>query len=212
MRIKILLLIVTITITLFGCSTVPESRRSPKEITQLFEKRKIRVKKIDNWNIDARAGFSTADDSGSVSMFWKQNGEAYQISLIAPLGQGRIDLTGKDDNVVLKSSNGKTLYGESAEKLILRATGFIVPITQLRHWIKGLPGSGTQIPKTRTPKIQTQIKYNNNGTIASMQQAEWHIEYLNYEKQNKILLPQKLKATNSDIMIKIVIKEWQIDE
>ncbi len=210
MRIKILLLIVTLTVTLFGCSTVPEPRRSPKEITQLFEKRKIEVEKINNWNIDARSGFSTADDSGSVSMFWKQNGETYQISLIAPLGQGRIDLTGENDNVVLKTSNGKTLYGESAEQLILQATGFIVPISQLRHWIKGLPGSEMLSIKKQAPKAQ--IKYNNDGTIASMQQAEWHIEYLNYEKQKQILLPQKLKATNSDIKIKVVIKEWRIDE
>lgn len=212
MHIRILLMLVTTSIMLFGCSTVPELKRTPKEITQLFEKRKISVENINDWNIDARAGFTTADDSGSVSMFWKQKDEAYHISLIAPLGQGRIDLTGEGSNVILKTSNGKTLYGESAEKLILRATGFIVPIAHLRYWIKGLPGPGAQTPEIQAPKIQTQIKYNNDGTIASMQQAEWRIEYLNYEKQKQTHLPQKLKATNNDITIKIVIKEWQTNE
>lgn len=199
---KILLVLVTTTIMLFGCSTVPKPKREPKEIAQLFEKRKLAVENINNWNINARAGFTTADDSGSVSMFWRQKDAAYHISLIAPLGQGRIDLTGENENVVLTTSKGKTLYGESAEELILRATGFIVPITLLKYWIKGLPG----------PETQAKLEYNNDGTIASMRQAEWNIEYLNYEKQKQNYLPQKLKATNRDIKIKIVIKEWQTIE
>ncbi len=210
MRIRILLLIVTLAITLSGCSTVPEPRRDSKEIAKLFEKHKTKLEKINNWDINARTGFSTADDSGSVSMFWKQNGDAYQISLIAPLGQGRIDLTGEGDNVVLNTSSGKTLYGESAEQLILQATGFIVPVSQLRYWIKGLPGPELQLNNRQASKAQ--IKYYNDGTIASMQQAEWNIEYLNYEIQNQTVLPQKLKATNKDIKIKIVIKEWLINE
>lgn len=202
MRIKIILAFIATSFLFSGCTTVPQPKRTPEQISKLYQQRETAVAKIVNWKIDARAGFTTANDSGSVSMIWDQKDKAYHITLIAPLGQGRLDLYGEGPDVVLNTSEGKTLYGESAQNLIYRATGFIVPIESMERWIKGLPGIH--------PKIK--IDYNNDGTIATMQQEDWNIEYLAYQTHNSALMPRKLRATNGDLKIKIVIKEWQTDE
>ncbi len=202
MRMKLLLVLITATTLFSGCTTVPEPKHSPDQISKLFQQRIAKVEQINNWKIDARAGFTTADDSGSVSMIWEQKEKAYHITLIAPLGQGRLDLYGEGPDVVLTTSEGKTLYGESAQNLIYRATGFIVPVDSLSRWIKGVPGIHPQI----------NINYNNDGTIASMQQEDWKIEYLDYQPHNNTIMPRKLRATNGDLKIKVVIKEWQTDE
>ncbi|THB70022.1 MAG: outer membrane lipoprotein LolB [Gammaproteobacteria bacterium] len=206
MRIQPLLILVIISTIFSGCTTVPQPKRKPEEVLSLYLHRKAAVDIIKKWNINSRAGFSTANDSGSVSMLWKQKDAAYHISLIAPLGQGRLDLYGEDTNVVLKTSDGKTLYGESAQELIKRATGFTVPVANLEYWIKGLPG---------TSKVES-LSYNNDGTIASMQQSGWDIKYLDYQTFDQIskqtMLPRKLQAINGNLKIKIVIKEWNTDE
>lgn len=199
MRIKSLLVLITISSIFSGCTTVPEPKRKPGEIDSLYQQRLAIVEKLDTWKIDARAGFSTANDSGSVSMIWNQKGPAYHIALIAPLWQGRLDLYGEGPDVVLKTSNGKTLYGESAQNLIYKATGFIVPIEDLSRWVKGIPGVHPQV----------EVTYNNDGTIATLKQADWNIEYLGYQPYKQTVMPRKLRATNNDLKIKIVIKEWQ---
>ncbi len=202
MRIKLILVLITISAIFSGCTTVPEPKRKPEEIRKLYHQRLSIVEKLNNWKIDARAGFSTANDSGSVSMIWQQKDKAYHITIIAPLGQGRLDLYGEGPDVVLKTSDGKTLYGESAQNLIYKATGFIVPIESLGHWIKGIPGV----------QPYANITYNNDGTIATMQQEEWDIEYLDYQVHKNTILPRKICAINNDLKIKIVIKEWDTNE
>ena len=86
------------------------------------------------------------------------------------------------------------MYGE---KSFLLAT----EIENLRFWIKGLESPNLKIIESR---------YNDDGTLASLKQAGWKLDFSNYENIGKFKLPNRIKGKKGTYRFNLSIKKWVI--
>ena len=89
---------------------------------------------IENWTIRARLGVQSETDGGSFDVFWQQAADAYEIRLIAPLGQGAVQITGDNGGVTIRLADGQTEYSQEADALFASMTGLSLPVSGLQDW------------------------------------------------------------------------------
>jgi outer membrane lipoprotein LolB len=162
---------------------------------------------LNHWKLSGKLGIKTPEDSGSANIKWMQQVESYDIQLIGPLGQKSIHIESNGKQVILKEKGKPEVKANSAEKLIQEVTGWNLPLTQLKYWIRGLPSPNIRI---------NSIKDNGMGLIGSLEQSGWSIEYLSYHqlgyKNQTLYLPQKVTARFQDFRLTLIVREWTLQE
>ena len=77
-------------------------------------------------------------------------------------------------------------------------TGWVIPIHQLLYWVKGIPAPHGKSSKT----------HNEFGTLDTLTQNGWTLQYDRYGTALNTLLPQKIKISKGDLKVTLIIKEW----
>lgn len=185
-----------------GCTTL--TPHTPSAVTTL-EQQQLRLQNINNWQFDGKLGVRSPYDSGSASIKWQQFPRAYNIHISGPLGQKRMHVQGEENKVSLHRAGQPSISADNAEALLQEATGWNLPISQLSYWVRGLPA----------PKLPSeQLTLGDNGLIAELQQAGWHISYTQYAPQQyldtQVLLPSRIQAVNDELRLTLVIRTWQL--
>lgn len=152
---------------------------------------------MQEWQIRGKIGVRTADDGGSAYLDWSQSFDSFYIMLSGPLGQGSTIISGNPYGARLENSDG-TYISDSPEQLVLEHTGWSIPIPQLLYWIKGIPA----------PHGKSEATHNAYGTLATLKQEEWSLEFDRYGAAMGTLLPQRIKISRDDLKVTLVIKEW----
>ena len=75
-----------------------------------------------------------------------------------------------------------------------------MPISQLQHWIKGIPAPGA---------IESR-QDDAAGQLVQLKQLGWTIDYSGYNPVNGWMLPGKLIASRDQVRVVMVIKNWQL--
>jgi outer membrane biogenesis lipoprotein LolB len=76
--------------------------------------------------------------------------------------------------------------------------------TQIKHlqfWIKGMGSPSLTNIKSR---------YNDDGTLASLKQAGWRLDFSDYKSIGKFKLPNKIKGKEGVYEFNLSIKKWLI--
>ncbi len=152
---------------------------------------------MQEWQIRGKIGVRTEDDGGSAYLDWSQSFDSFYIMLSGPLGQGSTIVSGNPYGARLENSDG-TFISDSPEQLVLEHTGWNIPIHQLLYWVKGIPA----------PYGDSERTYNEYGTLKTLQQNQWNLEFYRYGEAMGTLLPQKIKITRDDLKVTLIIKEW----
>ncbi|MCP5017821.1 MAG: outer membrane lipoprotein LolB [Ketobacter sp.] len=152
---------------------------------------------LQEWQIKGKIGVRTSDDGGSAYIDWSQSFDSFYILLSGPLGQGSTIVSGNPYGARLENSEG-TFLSESPEHLIAQHTGWAIPIHQLLYWIKGIP----------SPHGKSTLQHNALGTLQSLQQEGWKLEFDRYTNVMGTLLPQRIKIHKEDLKVTLIIKEW----
>ena len=152
---------------------------------------------MKEWQIKGKIGVRTIDDGGSAYMDWSQSFDSFYILLSGPLGQGSTIISGNPYGARLENSEG-TYISDSPEQLVQEHTGWAIPIHQLLYWVKGIPAPHGKSTKT----------HNTYGTLATLSQNGWDLQFDRYGTAMDTLLPQKIKITKGDLKVTLIIKEW----
>ena len=140
-----------------------------------------------------------AGDAFSASFDWMQRGEAFDIDLWGPLGQGRVHLHGDGTRLTVTDARGATTSGMGAERLMASALGWSVPISALPYWVRGRHDPGNAVAgETRAA----------DGTVAGFQQLGWAVEVSRWRESALGRVPARIVATQRERRIVIVCKEW----
>ncbi|VAW87056.1 hypothetical protein MNBD_GAMMA18-1832 [hydrothermal vent metagenome] len=182
-----------------GCSTVPTY--APQHLN--WPQREAALQQITAWQLEGRIAIRTADDSWSGSLWWQQLDEAYEIRFSGPFGQGAINLTGDQQQVVLNSSEGEMVGHDGAEQLMYEQLGWRVPISSLRYWVLGRPDP------TENSSL---LEFDDFGRIKSLQQGSWSVNYRRYRLFQQLDVPDKIAIKNYQLGVKLVIDHWQQPE
>ena len=182
------------TILLSSCAVAPLQMPSSPG------KNRLLAANLTNWHAQGKIGVQSIQDSGSASFDWQQHANLYRIKLAGPLGLGNIDIQSNAGNVLLIAANGKTYTAATPETLLWQTTGWRLPISNLKYWIRGLP----------VPHQTTRFQYNKYGLLTDLKQNAWQIQFANYTNVDGIFLPNKIWITSANLKIKILVYQWEL--
>ncbi|MBA1146212.1 outer membrane lipoprotein LolB [Ectothiorhodospiraceae bacterium WFHF3C12] len=184
---------------LASCAAVQPPAPEPLRQAR-FESRETQLRALQSWRLYARAAINTPRDSGTVSMFWRQSGKEYTLTLRAALGVGTIKLHGADGMVRLRTSDGRRDSARDAAALVERHTGYRLPVPHLRHWVLGMPA----------PDGAPEMELNEQGELIRLAQAGWVIRYDDYREIGGVSMPGTIRAEGQGIELKLAVQQWDI--
>ncbi len=164
-----------------------------------WHERRLMLADRPDWRARGRMAMQTGEDAWSASVSWIQVGELYEIELFGPLGGRRLLVEGGNNHVILTTSEGEKYAERSAERLIERQTGWVMPVDGLRYWVQGrlAPGSSGQ------------EVFDEQGQLEELRQSGWVVRYQGYETVDGIPMPRKVRLENKPLKIKLSIRDWR---
>ena len=189
-------------VLLAGCSSV--TQRPPdlpdNQKQQLWLSHQARIKTFNDWSFTGRLGLRVPKRSGSMSIEWLQKKQEYTIYLDGPFGTSLAHIEGNDQKVSALLSDGETMTGATPEDLMYQLTGWNLPVSSLKYWVRGLPAPGEQ----------AKVTLSNDGVPDQIIQHNWQIDYLRFSDEQGVKIPSRIRAESGDIKITLVVNDWQL--
>lgn len=199
-RLSVILLTTTL---LSGCVSLPtptpQSANSFQ--TKTAEERETALNAIQSWEASGAISIQRAGQSPLIMRYeWQQTGASrYQVDLAASLNLAAVSITGGPHQVTLRKGNEPPITAATPEALMQKNLGWSLPIPALWYWARGLPAPGAR----------GQAQYDHYGHLTLLQQNGWQVQFTGYHTVQGVDLPQIIELRRSDILAKIVIKEWR---
>lgn len=153
--------------------------------------------RLQAFSIRGKIGIITPQDvenrgqSGSAFYVWAQDNDRFAIDLTGALGIGHTVIEYNGQTATLVSEKTGTITATTPEELLLQATGWQAPISQLPYWISGSPAPS-----------DSDIKFDNNNHLTTASNGDWvaNFEYASNEQvgNNQRQLPSKIKVQKQD--------------
>jgi outer membrane lipoprotein LolB len=196
--------LLTLSLLLGACS-----HYSTKQETDFGLDRKTYVDIPDTWAIHAKLGIKNGEDSGSVTLHWRQEGDEYTIQLSGPFGQGNAKLSGNSRAIRIARPGKEPLYSGDPTALVQQTFGWDLPLQHLPYWIRGEQSPlGTRADDQGHQHTTATIQYNEIGLLSALSQLDWALEYSRYKPQQQRLAPHKIRAKSNGVTLTLLIKEW----
>ncbi len=174
--------------------------KAPKVLTEWETYQQV-MGSIDRWQVQGKLGVRLPDNSGSVYFNWKQRPTDFAIHLSGPLGQGTSWIRGDHQRVSLEQSDRATIFADTPEELMHHSLGWWLPVSQLYYWIRAIPAPDSN-PQS--------LSRHEDGTVKTLAQNDWQLEYSRYKSINGWPLPSKVIARHKDIKLTFIIKNWKL--
>lgn len=183
---------------LAGCAAtpLPVPSISPEEAWLRHE---TRLRTLDTWTLSGRLVVSDEKEAWNASLHWAQRPDGYEVSVIAPLGGGSLQLRGNTRGVTLQTSDDELYLAQDPDALMTEVLGLQIPVSGLRFWVLGIP----------QPGVAQQYKLDSWGRLVELQQGEWQIEFVRYRETPRGSLPDKLFMRNQQFAVRLVISDWE---
>lgn len=173
--------------------------QKPAVPTSSWEWHRDNLQQLQHWQAEGKLGLKLEQSRHKAYFDWQQSQDNFVIRLSGPLGQGTSWLRQQNGLTTLESSDGQRRQANSAEALMQNSFGWQVPVSQLRHWIKGIPAP-TQLAES--------INRNELGLLANLQQLGWQLSFSRYGQHGNWQLPGKIIAVREGIRLTIIVKRW----
>jgi outer membrane lipoprotein LolB len=135
-------------------------------------------------------------EGGSGRFQWTQENDVIDFSLSAPLSQQTWRLAGMPGAYTLTDSKGETRQNASAEQLVWEASGWTLPVSQLRRWVLGLADDSAD------------VSYGPNGLVETLRAEDWLVSFQSYDgKEPK--RPLRITAEHPQAKIKLIVQQWR---
>jgi len=196
---------------LSGCSNINDLPETIDPSPQLSEPEQWQshlnnVEQIKHWKLSGKVGVVTPKQSQTGYIDWQQDIQSFNISIRGTLGFGGLDLFGDQSFVTIKvdENNQRTLPTDIA---LERYLDWEFPINSLKYWVKGIPA----------PEHPVDFRqFNNHGFLSRLNQQNWDIRLLNYEKHGSnsstpVFLPHKIIARYNGHKVSLILSDWSLN-
>ena len=112
-------------------------------------------------------------------------------------GAGSFEINGNDDALTLRA-RGETWSLDDPEIELSARFGWWLPVSSLDAWLVGLPDDA-YVAHPRT---------GSNGTLATLEQRLWTLEFSNYELTEGLLLPRTIDMHHGRLRLRLTVDSW----
>lgn len=175
-----------------GCAGAPTRPAAPTAVN---------LADLAHWRARGRLGVIGVQRGGSGSFDWQQHGHRADIRIRGPLGLGsvRLQLFGDVGQPALKleTGDGLVLRSQAAWDELHARLGVELPAAALRYWMLGLAAPG-----------EHQWHEDERTGDVVLQQDGWRIAYQHYSAEAGVHVPVKMRASNGQAQVRIVVDQW----
>ncbi|MFB2538495.1 MULTISPECIES: lipoprotein insertase outer membrane protein LolB [unclassified Acinetobacter] len=146
---------------------------------------------VQQFQISGKIGVRTPQQTGSAFYAWNQLGEQFAIEITGALGIGQTSIQGQTGQVSLTNSKTGTIYADTPEELLQKATGWQAPISQLRWWIDGKTATADAVKTLDTQGRLQQVKefgWTADFSYDGEQKLPNRLIIIDDAQQNRIIL------------------------
>jgi len=155
-------------------------------------------RRLEYFQISGKIGIRAPRESGSANLFWQQSQDYFDIRLSGPLGRGAARLLGNPEQARLEAA-GEISEGP-AQTLLSERLNLELPLDALHWWLRGLPAPGKNL----------QLQLDTHNRLAQLNQQGWQIDYPSYQFEQGYWLPERLKIRGHNLLVTLVIKQWDL--
>ena len=184
---------------LVSCATAP-SAIAPQNQNLQWNDRVQTLSNMQDWDLNALIAIRSRADGDSATLHWQQKKQDYTLTLFGPLGTNSYTLHGVPGKVTLQNPKGQTFSASTPELLVAQQTGWQLPVSYLRYWIRGLP----------VPGIPAEQQFDTYNHLSTLTQAGWKVQFLRYTSTSHVDLPSKIFINSPELSVKIIISQWQL--
>ncbi len=174
---------------------------SSRPIQNFTEINVSHVSQATAWEIQGKLAVRTEQDRFSTNLYWLHTPWQDEITLTTMLGTTVLSLTRNEDVATLKI-DGKTYHDSDAQNLLLRLTGWSIPIDTLPLWITGQLSPSDVVIERDTAKRP--IKAHTKDA-----HSPWQVHFKSWQQQSGAALPRLLDVNKDDVRLKIQVSQWQ---
>lgn len=175
--------------------TKPETTRD-----QRWQNHQQSVQAIENWSFQGRSLIRQGQEGWNAGLRWTQNADDFRIKLSGPFAQGGMLLAGDDEAVTLTLDDGESHTAATPEALLEETVGWLLPVSALRDWVRGLPHDGLKTDF---------IELNEDGQMTRLEQAGWQVEIKRYKPFAGTRMPDKVFIEHPDLSLRLVMNRWR---
>ena len=190
-------------VVLSGCASIETSSTNVE-----WQTHQQRLAAIEQYQSSGKLGYISPEQRQSLNFHWQHAAQSSQLRLTTFLGQTALNLKITPSGAFVETYDDQSFSSPSAEALIYQLTGLTLPVEQLNDWLLGKPTAADHYQLSDTNTVLSLTKKING--------QQWQLSYLNYRDVQvdgvPLPLPQKLKLTQNDTSINIVISKWKINE
>jgi outer membrane lipoprotein LolB len=181
---------------LYGCARLP-----PAEPVA-WQAHRAAMAALEDWRLEAKIGYRTPQDGGSVRLDWVQRGARSEVGLRGPFGAGSALLEIEPGEAVLRQPGARERRAASAETLSRELLGWPLPARELRDWVRGIP--------YRDAPVEALI-LDPQGRLQELRQHGWVLRFADYRGTEAGHLPGRIDADDGRLRIRMVIKRWYFE-
>lgn len=194
------LLSLTLILMLTGCAQLWQSKPAG-DPEQLWQQRQMQQADLNAWAFKGRTAIVQGREGWNAGIHWQERGQQFQIKLSGPFSQGGVVLDGNAETVTLTLDDGETVSAATPEQLLAEAMGWLLPVSALRDWVRGVPYS-------KLPVDSKQL--DAQGRLTKLEQAGWQIEFLRYMPFKGTSMPEKVFMKHPEMSIRLIVSDWSI--
>ncbi|MGH8456892.1 MAG: lipoprotein insertase outer membrane protein LolB [Stenotrophobium sp.] len=193
-------LIAALLALLSGCATLPHPLPGTGNGgAALWPAQRDQLQRITHFELQARIASGGVMGITKGDLHWQQNADgSFALRVSGPFGVGAASISGNAQLVEVRTRDG-VFPTTDPQQWLQQRMGWTLPVAGLRWWVLGLPA----------PDSAAQLSYNPDGTLATLQQDGWQLDYTEYLAADGYTLPRKLQLSGKDATLKVVIDQWQ---
>lgn len=193
--------ITVILVLLAGCAS--RTPKTPMGLSTPSPEARLRldqIKDMKDFYASGKTAFSDGKKGGTASIEWQQLGHNYSVILIGALGSGTLAIQGNGHQVTLTTSEGQRYTANTPEALIEQHLGWVMPISSLQYWLKGIDAPGP---------APSRAEWDDQNRLTLLEQQGWTIQYISYTQVAGLELPAKLQLDRAPIRLRFIFKQWR---
>ena len=147
---------ILLVLLLGGCAAVPVTTVTGRSMAELTD-----------WQFNGRISLTRGEEGWHAGLVWQEHAGRYQLDVAGPLGQGAFQLSGDAEGVLLVDARERRFTARDADALLEHVTGWVLPVSGLRYWVRGVPAPGSEARASRDAQ----------GRLTRLEQDGWDISY-----------------------------------
>ncbi len=184
-----------------GCAGWPFAGREAPPVGPGPADHRAAVAALDDWRLAGKLAVQRDDEGVSATLEWREQGDRFDLRLVAPLNGGTFQLSGAPGRVALATPEGEVFVAASAGDLVEQHLGWRLPVEGARWWVRGIPAPGS---------AATQEVFDAQGRWTDFAQDGWRISILDYLEDQQPHLPRKLFLARDTLKVRVVVKRWEL--